>query len=108
VEAEAVGGEKPHRRRAAPSLRADVAPGGALGEGEVLGLLDEACELRDRDRSAIDRETADLHVTHRRLFGVEVGRAHPEAAPRDLEHVLAAHPNPMVDARRCSVLTPVG
>src|ERR1700684_3907466 len=63
----------------------------ALSQSDVSRLFDETSELRDRDRGAVDREAADLDVTHRGLFGVEVGRAHPEAARGDLDHVLTTH-----------------
>ena len=75
-----------HGRARAQQRGVGVGVGGrvgrALGEREIPGLLDEARELRDRDRPAVDREGGDLDLAHGRLFGVEVGRAHPEAPGR--------------------------
>ncbi len=57
-----------------------------LGQGDVSGLSDEARELSDGDRRAVDREPVHFDLADRGLLGIELLRAHPEPPGRDLDH----------------------
>lgn len=53
---------------------------GLFGDRDVTGVVDELGELGVGHRVALDRESVDGGGVGRRLFGIEVIRAHAERA----------------------------
>ena len=67
--------------------RVILSPGRDLGEGDVVGGVDELTELAVRHRRAIDPEPVDADPMDRRFLRIVPVRAHAEFAARHEDHV---------------------
>jgi hypothetical protein len=62
-----------------------------LGNCYVAGRLYELCKLRNRYRTAVDRERLHSNAADRTFLGVEVGRPHEELAAIDVNGLAEFH-----------------